>query len=146
MQGKQGCIVGFCCGWHIKRQLPASTPPLAASLSSIQIFPNFELAISSPHWRSGHNGAFHGGNSLHYTVGRGGGQGGEIGDAKGNNADQYWALAWPLSALPSDHPQNIFSALIVSYYGSAFLAIFLKLAQIICPPPHLSLSPWLWAQ
>ena len=44
---------------------PASTPP--ASLSSIQIFPNFELAISSPHWRSGHNGAFHGGNSLHYT-------------------------------------------------------------------------------
>ena len=139
MQGR-GALWVFCCEWHIKRQLPAS--PAAASLSSIQIFPNFELAIFSPHWRSGHNGAFHGGNSLHYTEeAEEEGKGGRLEMPKATMPTniEHWPGPYLLYLLTTPKISSL-----LWYFHIVvllFLAIFLKLAQIICPPPHLCLSP-----
>ena len=70
--------VASCCIWRNLALAP-----------SVRIFLSLNLQ-SLPQWRSsGHNGAFHGGNSLHYIVGRGGPGGGEGGLGQANNTNRY---------------------------------------------------------
>ena len=107
---------------------------LLPACPQFKYFPILNLQSPPPHC-SGHNGAFHGGNSLHYTVGRRGGQGGGDWRCQRQQCRPILSTGLALIYCRTFWPPPIYLLCFdIFILWFCFLAIFLKLSQIICPP------------